>query len=82
MWQLEAFFLKKRKTTFRHGLLRMLPTVKWDEREVETGWCSHCVTHSEHTRQVRLRSAAARSCLQKCDATPAAPISAVLTFSV
>jgi len=25
---------------------------KWDERGVETGWCSHCVTLSEHTRQV------------------------------
>ena len=26
-------------------------SVQWDDREVERGWCSHCVTLTEHTRE-------------------------------
>jgi hypothetical protein len=25
--------------------------MRWDDREIESGWCSHCVTMSEHTRE-------------------------------
>ena len=27
-------------------------SVKWDERDVETGFCSHCVTRTDHAKQV------------------------------
>ena len=26
-------------------------SVRWDDREMERGWCSHCVTLSEHARE-------------------------------
>ncbi len=25
---------------------------KWDERDLERGWCSHCVKLGDHTKQV------------------------------
>ena len=44
---------RKPQQGFKPPLCRRvgMSLVKWDDREVERGWCSHCVTLTEHTRQ-------------------------------